>query len=196
LWSFIQIGKINAVKGSFEQFKQAVIQSLSENHAEISKDWGDLQLLRMKRVLASRPNLYEKSEKSLSEFGEELQNDYALAEEQDKQYDEEFEVDDDFRAELELENVTLSKHLAEQLTGAMQAERQLAELSQLLSVFNDKLTTQRDMVEKIAEESKRGNENVSKGNIELRKTDERATNDMQVFLAFVIASVLLLIYDW
>mmetsp|Transcript_6257 Transcript_6257/g.7193 ORF Transcript_6257/g.7193 Transcript_6257/m.7193 type:complete len:282 (+) Transcript_6257:123-968(+) len=179
-------------ENDFGTFKKSAVQILSERYGKVSKSWSDFQLVEMKRVLESRPNMYIRSEETATEF-ENIQQDFLLDEEGK---DEELDIDKEMMAELALENESLLGKLEEQLSGAMQAEEQLAELSQLFSVFNEKLTAQRDMVEQIAEESKKGNENVRKGKEELIKTDNRYTNDVQVFLAFLIASILLIIYDW
>lgn len=190
-----------AREGSFVAYKHSCIGMMMDETQELSKVSGDLQLLRMKRAVMSRPSLAVRDgdtgfdSTSVRKRKKPNNSDTPALVEEHGEDDEFDDLGEELRKELELENLALQSKLEEELSGVIKAEQQLSQISELLNVFNEKLVEQRDYVEFISEQTKKSVQVMDQGNEQLRKTDQRYKNDLRVFYIFLFASLLLLWLD-
>ena len=172
-----------------------------EEHQRVSQELSQIQIQHTKQVVFSKTNLSKLPSTAINtdintiqvHFDSKNKISYET-DDTDEEFDDKLDVD--LRMELELENSVLKSQLDSYLSATQQAEQQIQQISELLSLFNSKLVEQREVITQITEEASTSNLNIERGNEQLKKTDDRATNDIQLFLAYIFAAILLLIYDW
>lgn len=179
---------------SIREFQVAILLTLSDDQKTLSQQFGEIQIKHVKQIVSANATLSKVG--ALSTSNKQSLKRYDYDDDQVTDEEDNLDLDDNLRQELEVENNVLKTELDSYLSATKKAEQQLHQISELLSLFNTKIVEQREVIQQLNQDADKSNEQLEKGNEELRKTDERATNDIQVFLAYLIAAILLLIYDW
>ncbi len=106
------------------------------------------------------------------------------------------ELDPESIKVFEEEQVALKAKLDEELLGVKQLERQMHELSQLVTVFNEKLVEQSDDISHIAEEVRTSTGFMGKATKEIDTAREYGSSYRKyIVVFFAVASALLLVLD-
>lgn len=106
------------------------------------------------------------------------------------------ELDPESIKVFEEEQVALKAKLDEELLGVKQLERQMHELSQLVTLFNDKLIEQSDDISHIAEEVRTSTGFMGKATKEIDTAREYGSSYRKYIVAFfAVATALLLVLD-
>mmetsp|Transcript_43170 Transcript_43170/g.69217 ORF Transcript_43170/g.69217 Transcript_43170/m.69217 type:complete len:308 (-) Transcript_43170:4935-5858(-) len=200
----------SAREGSLVAHRQMVVQHLYEFVQEITKMTGELQLLRMRQTVSAKKTLYaseqrdaviedlvENEQKLPDAFSQEgLRNrkNRFIEEEQDDV--DLSDVDDVFLAELQTEQAALKNQLEEEMEGVKQAEKQMHEFSQLLSLFNDKVMEQSESISNIFNDVQKSTNLMDSATDQLFSAKEHGSSFRKyVVIFFVVASGLLLLLD-
>lgn len=96
---------------------------------------------------------------------------------------------------FEQENSTLLNHYNDTLKKVTQAEKSLLEISSLQQTLVGHLTTQGEMVEQLVTDAANTDENVRRGNKELKKASERSSTAKSFFWSTVGLCSFLVVWD-
>jgi len=210
-----------ATSGSFLEHKHVVVEVLYQRLQILTKLIGGLQLLRMRHTLAAKKSLYSSStgggvdEQLIESLVRNAQEETETVRRRKKEpvnktsegystnFDDELGSDeegDSFDAEtvqmLESEQVALRARLQREVEEVKQAERQMGEFSELLTVFNDKVAEQSESVSNIFAEVEKSTDYMRKATDQLHQAKQHNSSfRFYVLIFFAIASGLLLLYD-
>lgn len=96
---------------------------------------------------------------------------------------------------FEEENKGIFDHYNDQLAKVTQTEKSLMEISSLQQTLVGHLTVQGEMIEQLVDDASRTDENVRKGNKELKKASERSSTAKGVFWGTVGLCSFLVVWD-
>lgn len=96
---------------------------------------------------------------------------------------------------FEQENSTLLNHYNDTLKKVTQAEKSLLEISSLQQTLVGHLTTQGEMVEQLVTDAANTDENLRRGNRELKKASARSSTAKRVFVGTVGLCSFLIVWD-
>jgi len=179
-----------------------VIHCLGDKANRVTKVAGELQLLRTRQVIAAKPALLSSNNMDVEKLVEasKMQDSYGMRNRHNIKSvvsdDDSDEYDEEFENKLKSEQIALKSRLDEELEGAKQAEKQMHELSHLMSIFNDKIMEQTELVSNMYSDVKDGTRHMDSAKGQLEQAREyNSSFRYYVVLFFVIATLLLLIYD-
>lgn len=116
-------------------------------------------------------------------------------EELQREKDAESELSPEQLQLFEKENSNMLKHYTDQLDQVKNAEKSLIEISDLQTTLATNLTEQTENIELLVQDSFATQENVDKGNKELKRASERKSTAQMVFWSTCVFCTWLVVWD-